>query len=67
MISPISVLHTTIKAHDSLKVEAVRLATFSTFPSAACAYATKLASAGFYYNGNGDEVVCFNCGMKFNP
>jgi hypothetical protein len=25
---------------------------------------TKLASAGFYYNGNGDEVVCFNCGMK---
>jgi hypothetical protein len=49
---------------DSLKVEAVRLATFSTFPSSACAYATKLASAGFYYNGNGDEVVCFNCGMK---
>jgi hypothetical protein len=36
---------------DSLKVEAVRLATFSTFPSSACAYATKLASAGFYYNG----------------
>jgi hypothetical protein len=44
---------------DSLKVEAVRLATFSTFPSSACAYATKLASAGFYYNGNGDEVVSF--------
>lgn len=48
---------------DSLKIEAVRLATFSIFPSSACAYATKLASAGFYYNGNGDEVVCFNCGM----
>jgi hypothetical protein len=41
----------------NLKVEAVRLATFSTFPSSACAYATKLASAGFYYNGNGDEVL----------
>ncbi|XP_013421896.1 baculoviral IAP repeat-containing protein 3-like [Lingula anatina] len=44
------------------KYEAVRLASFRAWPQWAPVAATRLARSGFYYSGNGDEVVCFSCG-----
>ncbi|XP_071160531.1 baculoviral IAP repeat-containing protein 2-like [Mytilus edulis] len=46
---------------DAMEYEGTRLSTFATFPDISGIYATKLASAGFYYLGKGDEVVCFKC------
>ncbi|CAG2196978.1 unnamed protein product [Mytilus edulis] len=46
---------------DAMEYEGARLSTFATFPDIPGIYATKLASAGFYYLGKGDEVVCFKC------
>lgn len=50
---------------DRLQYEGARLSTFATFPDIAGVYATKLAGAGFYYVGKGDEVVCFSCNMSY--
>ncbi|CAG2244800.1 BIRC7_8 [Mytilus edulis] len=46
---------------DALEYEGARLSTFATYPDIPGIYATKLARAGFYYLGKGDEVVCFKC------
>ena len=42
--------------------EALRLATFSTWPAQLAISASELASAGFFYAGVGDRVRCFACG-----
>ncbi|CAC5393827.1 BIRC7_8 [Mytilus coruscus] len=47
--------------NDAMEYEGARLSTFATFPDIPGIYATKLARAGFYYPGKGDEVVCFKC------
>lgn len=46
--------------------EALRLATFSTWPAQLAISASELASAGFYYAGVGDVVRCFACGGTLN-
>ena len=50
--------------YESKKYELVRLGTFSKWPLSTCQYSTKLSRAGFFYEGNGDEVVCYVCGVK---
>ncbi|XP_063447554.1 baculoviral IAP repeat-containing protein 7-B-like [Mytilus trossulus] len=50
---------------DALEYEGARLSTFATYPDIPGIYATKLARAGFYYLGKGDEVVCFKCKITY--
>lgn len=38
-----------------------RLASFSAFPATVTVSRVRLADAGFYYRGEGDEVVCYSC------
>lgn len=47
-----------------LEREFTRLRTFErwTFHDRLQAWPTVLAAAGFYYEGNGDETRCFQCG-----
>ncbi|XP_052060980.1 baculoviral IAP repeat-containing protein 7-A-like [Mytilus californianus] len=52
---------TKLPLQDAMEYEGARLSTFATFPDIPGIYATKLARTGFYYSGNGDEVVCFKC------
>ncbi|XP_067126109.1 baculoviral IAP repeat-containing protein 7-like isoform X2 [Centruroides vittatus] len=47
-----------------VREERTRLMTFSSWPHEDVIASHKLAKAGFYYNGNGDEVQCFSCGGK---
>lgn len=42
-----------------------RYGSYSTFPQDVEVFPSHLADAGFYYEGNGDEVVCFSCGVKY--
>ncbi|CAC5368149.1 BIRC7_8 [Mytilus coruscus] len=54
--------------HSSISKEAMqfewsRLSSFASYPKT-CHSVIKLAGAGFYYDGNGDEVTCYFCGLK---
>ena len=44
-----------------MNYEINRLSTFIKWPPSAKQSAIRLAAAGFYYNGAGDEAVCFKC------
>ena len=55
---------TRLSANEDKRYELIRLRTFCTWPSSSTQYATKLARAGFFYEGNIDEVVCYVCGIK---
>lgn len=57
--------YTKYSKKDSLQYEGIRLSTFANFPDIRGVYVTKLASAGFYYVGKGDEVVCFSCNLPY--
>ncbi|XP_069129294.1 E3 ubiquitin-protein ligase XIAP-like, partial [Argopecten irradians] len=46
------------------KVELSRLASFFFFPFNSPVSPTDLVKAGFYYEGNRDEVVCYKCRLK---
>ncbi|OPL33707.1 hypothetical protein AM593_06314, partial [Mytilus galloprovincialis] len=48
-----------------MQYEGTRLSTFATFPEINGVYVTRLAGAGFFYTGNGDEVFCFNCHISY--
>ncbi|KAH3724380.1 hypothetical protein DPMN_050196 [Dreissena polymorpha] len=50
-----------------MHIEWARLRSFETFPSETKTSCLRLAQNGFYYNGNGSEVVCFECDAKFRP
>ncbi|XP_045202698.2 inhibitor of apoptosis protein-like [Mercenaria mercenaria] len=41
-----------------------RFASFKTFPADSVARPIRLAQAGFYYTGSGEEVICFCCGVR---
>lgn len=41
-----------------------RLRTFANWPHEDIISHKKLAKAGFFYDGNGDEVQCYSCGVK---
>lgn len=39
-----------------------RLSTFSSWPRSIKQKPSELAAAGFFYNGKGDQTICFHCG-----
>jgi E3 ubiquitin-protein ligase XIAP len=43
-----------------------RIATFKTWPKAMPITAAALCTAGFYYTGLSDRVICFYCGLGLN-
>ncbi|KAK2587173.1 hypothetical protein KPH14_002922, partial [Odynerus spinipes] len=47
-----------------MNVEENRLRTFANWPTNAAVGAERIAKAGFYYTGIGQEVQCFLCGTK---
>ena len=51
-------------AIERMRSESLRLETFKDFPPDNKQYCTRLAKAGFYYTGHGDEVTCFCCGIR---
>ncbi|OPL21709.1 hypothetical protein AM593_06116, partial [Mytilus galloprovincialis] len=49
--------------NESMQFEWCRLSSFASYPNTNISV-IKLAKAGYYYNGNGDEVVCYFCKSK---
>lgn len=49
---------------ETMAFEMLRLCTMHDFPSKTFLSYFRLAQAGFYYAGNGDEVICFACGVR---
>ncbi|RLU20359.1 hypothetical protein DMN91_006967 [Ooceraea biroi] len=49
-----------------MNVEENRLRTFGEWPANAAVDATRIAKAGFYYTGRGQEVQCFICGTRIS-
>ena len=49
---------------ERMKFGIIRFSTFSTYPKSDIS-CTILSRAGFYYEGIGDEVKCFRCGLKW--
>ncbi|VDI03747.1 Hypothetical predicted protein [Mytilus galloprovincialis] len=54
-----------LQISENMKFEGARFASFSTFPDIPGIYVTRLAAAGFYYTGTGDEVICQSCGAMY--
>ncbi|OPL33425.1 hypothetical protein AM593_03149, partial [Mytilus galloprovincialis] len=54
-----------LQISENMKFEGARFASFSTFPDIPGIYVTRLAAAGFYYTGTGDEVICHSCGALY--
>ncbi|OWF56460.1 Baculoviral IAP repeat-containing protein 7-A [Mizuhopecten yessoensis] len=48
-----------------MESELSRLASFFSFPFNSPVSPTDLAKAGFYYEGNRDEVICCKCSFKY--
>ncbi|CAC5368147.1 BIRC7_8 [Mytilus coruscus] len=48
---------------ESMQFEWFRLSSFASYPKTSHSV-IRLAGAGFYYEGNGDEVTCYACGFK---
>jgi hypothetical protein len=51
--------------HELLRHESVRAGTFQKWPQRNVNF-HKLVSAGFYYESNGDEVICFSCNVRIS-
>ena len=49
---------------ERMKYDIIRCSTFSAYPNSDVS-SMSLSRAGFYYEGNGDEVKCFQCGLKW--
>lgn len=54
----------TVGAHESMKYEILRVCTFRHYPGEGKPFRILLASAGLYYASEGDEVVCYCCGLR---
>ncbi|KAL3882666.1 hypothetical protein ACJMK2_028984 [Sinanodonta woodiana] len=52
------------KTNECMKNEWARYISFGSFPLSSPVHPTRLAQSGFYYSGNGDETICFSCGLK---
>ena len=50
---------------ERMKYDLIRTSSFSKFPRTCPVSAITLGKAGFYYKGNGDEVICYKCGIKY--
>lgn len=51
--------------HELLRHESIRESSFQNWTSSDVNY-HKLVNAGFYYESNGDEVICFSCGIRIS-
>jgi hypothetical protein len=51
--------------HEFLRHESVRESTFQNWPQNKINF-HDLVSAGFYYESNGDEVICFSCNVRIS-
>jgi hypothetical protein len=51
--------------HEFLRHESVRESTFQNWPQNKIDF-HDLVSAGFYYESNGDEVICFSCNVRIS-
>ncbi|KAK3100205.1 hypothetical protein FSP39_016263 [Pinctada imbricata] len=49
---------------ERMQYDMLRTSTFSKFPRNSPVSTLMLSKAGFYYEGNADEVVCFKCDVK---
>uniref|UniRef100_K1R9N9 Baculoviral IAP repeat-containing protein 3 n=1 Tax=Magallana gigas TaxID=29159 RepID=K1R9N9_MAGGI len=49
--------------HDTMAMEFLRLYSMHDYPSKQGPSLLRLAEAGFYYEGNGNELTCFSCGV----
>ncbi|KAK3100663.1 hypothetical protein FSP39_023359 [Pinctada imbricata] len=49
---------------ERMQYDMLRTSTFSKFPTNSPVSTLMLSKAGFYYEGNADEVVCFKCDVK---
>ncbi|XP_053396965.1 putative inhibitor of apoptosis [Mercenaria mercenaria] len=49
---------------DMMNKEWSRFRSFMNFPAESVASTLRLAEAGFYYTGSGEEAVCFFCGLR---
>lgn len=49
---------------ESMKYEMNRLLSFLHYPGENKPFRTRFAQAGFFYNGNGDEVECYCCKQR---
>lgn len=47
-----------------MNYEWIRYETFRSFPDTSVVTPIRLAKAGFYYRGEGEETICFSCGLK---
>lgn len=47
-----------------MAMEFLRLCSMHDYPSKQGPSLLRLAEAGFYYEGNGDELICFSCGVR---
>ena len=50
---------------ERMKYDLIRTSSFSKFPRTCPVSSITLGKAGFYYKGNGDEVTCYKCGIKY--
>ncbi len=50
--------------HELLRHESIRESTFEKWQNNKV-NPRKLVSAGFYYDSNNDQVICFSCGIYF--
>jgi hypothetical protein len=49
---------------DAMTTKWARFQSYINFPRESVASPLRLANAGFYYSGSGEEVVCFCCGLR---
>ena len=53
-----------VGAHESMRFEILRVCTYRNYPGEDKPFRILLASAGWYYASDGDEVVCYCCGLR---
>ncbi|KAF6034649.1 XIAP [Bugula neritina] len=56
-------IHTVTHQHPELAVQSSRLATFLTYPQNTSNDVEELVCWGYFYEGKGDSVTCFSCGV----
>ncbi|XP_062606047.1 baculoviral IAP repeat-containing protein 7-like [Saccostrea cucullata] len=57
------VFENTPSKHDTMALEFSRLSSMQNYPNIHGISFFRMAEAGFFYEGNGNELVCFSCGF----
>ncbi|XP_061193576.1 uncharacterized protein LOC133201789 [Saccostrea echinata] len=64
ILNKFSVPESAPSKHDTMAVEFLRLCTMHDYPNTNGPSLLRLAQAGFFYEGNGNELVCFSCDFR---